>query len=205
VIEAVPSGGSGGTILVYSAAHIIRDGVVGLLPEGWRSRTEAVADVRDLAGRIVPGVASVIVDGDAPQAAEALVAAVAQGCSTVLILGGAAAAPETLALPDAILLRDELEPAGMRLALAAGRAGMRLVPRTLSVSLPAPAAPAGSELTDAARRVLELLAEGMRDAEIARELHISESAVRKLVQRTVQALGARTRYQAVAMINRASG
>jgi DNA-binding NarL/FixJ family response regulator len=43
----------------------------------------------------------------------------------------------------------------------------------------------------------------MRDAEIARELNLSESAVRKLVQRTVRALGARTRCQAVALAARA--
>ena len=42
----------------------------------------------------------------------------------------------------------------------------------------------------------------MRDAEIALAMNISESAVRKHVQRTVQSLGARTRYQAMAIIAR---
>ena len=40
-------------------------------------------------------------------------------------------------------------------------------------------------LEEQARRVLTLLADGQRDAEMARELSLSESAVRKLVQRTV--------------------
>ena len=65
---------------------------------------------------------------------------------------------------------------------------MRLVPRSLPATVAAVAAAErdGFALTDSGRRALVLLARGKRDAEIARELSLSESAVRKLVQRTVR-------------------
>jgi len=121
---------------------------------------------------------------------------------------------------DAILLRDELEPELVLLALTAERHGVRLVARGLDVISPGRTVPGVSGAnaltsagqgssgsgavadttasTDVANRALALLADGLRDAEIARILHLSESATRKLIQRTVRRLGARTRAQAVA-------
>jgi DNA-binding NarL/FixJ family response regulator len=79
---------------------------------------------------------------------------------------------------------------------------MRLTPRSMPTAPGAIEGAPGVALPDSARRVLELLSDGMRDAEIALELNLSESAVRKLVQRTVRAVGARTRCQAVAIAAR---
>ena len=100
--------------------------------------------------------------------------------------------------------RDEADPLTLRVALAAGRVGMRLVPRSFPATVTAVAAAerGGSALTDSGRRALVLLAQGKRDAEIALELSLSESAVRKLVQRTVRSVGGRTRCQAVAITAR---
>jgi DNA-binding NarL/FixJ family response regulator len=80
---------------------------------------------------------------------------------------------------------------------------MRLLPRTLPPSPSAPAEEGASPLGEQARRALALLADGYRYADMARELNLSESGVRKLVQRTVHDLGARTRCQAVAIAARA--
>jgi DNA-binding NarL/FixJ family response regulator len=190
---------AGAVVLVRSDSHVFRDGVAGLLPEPWRRRTRAVTVATDLDER--HAAAAIVVDGDAEAAATALTQARASGIPSILIVGSRRHAPEVLEAADAVLLRDELESLSLRLALAAGRAGVRVLPRTLPVQLAPPADPA-AELGDAARQVLALLAAGMRDAEIARELSISESAVRKLVQRTVRALGARTRSQAVAIVAR---
>jgi DNA-binding NarL/FixJ family response regulator len=105
---------------------------------------------------------------------------------------------------DAILLRDEVEARTLRMALAAGSLGLRVTPHNLALGAPGRAAAPDtvappSELSEPAQRALALLAEGKRDAEIAVELNLSESATRKLIQRAVRRTGARTRCQAVAV------
>jgi DNA-binding NarL/FixJ family response regulator len=201
--ESARSGPAVGGVIVFSGSELISDGVVGLLPRDWRERIAIVSDVPELRRRLAGQRAAVIVDGSGEDAAAAIRLTSVHGGSTILLLGPEANAlePDVLELADAIVDRDHAEPLTLRTALAAGRLGMRLVPR----SLPAPPASApalGPAVSDTARRALGLLAEGMRDAEIARELNLSESAVRKLVQRAVRAVGARTRCQAVALAAR---
>jgi DNA-binding NarL/FixJ family response regulator len=112
--------------------------------------------------------------------------------------------PALLERCDAILLRDEVGPETLRMALTAATLGMRLLPRALRPGAADGDGPPGRQaLGEPAQRALELLAGGLRDAEIARELNLSESAARKLIQRAVQRLGARTRSQAVAIAARA--
>jgi DNA-binding CsgD family transcriptional regulator len=198
-----------GAIVVFSSSELIRDGLVGLLPRAWRDR---IALARDLAGleRLLDGPrSSVIVDADTADAGPAVRITRLGGGSAILLVGASIRGldPELLDEADAVLRRDEAEPLTLRVALAAGRVGMRLVPRSLPAAVAAVAAVAaaerdGSGLTDSGRRALVLLAQGKRDAEIARELSLSESAVRKLVQRTVRSVGARTRCQAVAITAR---
>jgi DNA-binding NarL/FixJ family response regulator len=202
--EAGRSGPSVAGVLVFSGSELIADGIVGLLPRDWREQIVCVSELPELRRRLDGQRAAVIVDGGGEDAGAAIRLTAVHGGSTILLVGPER--PEldhdVLDLADAIVERDDAEPLTLRTALAAGRLGMRLVPR----SLPAPAVgtpPVAPSLSDIARRALELLAEGMRDAEIARELNLSESAVRKLVQRTVRAVGARTRCQAVALVARA--
>jgi DNA-binding NarL/FixJ family response regulator len=202
--ETARGGPSVGGVLVFSGSELIADGIVGLLPRDWRERITIVSELPDLRRRLDGQRAAVIVDAGGEDAAAAIRLTAVHGGSTILLIGPERTElePDVLDLADAIVDRDDAEPLTLRTALAAGRLGMRLVPR----SLPAPAAgaaPVGPALSDTARRALALLAEGMRDAEIARELNLSESAVRKLVQRTVRAVGARTRCQAVALAARA--
>jgi DNA-binding CsgD family transcriptional regulator len=204
--DATPSTPATGGIVVFSSSELIGDGLIGLLPREWRDR---VALARDLAGleRLLDGPrSSVIVDADTAGAGPALRITRVGGGSAILLVGASVRGldPELLDEADAVVRRDEAEPLTLRVALAAGRVGMRLVPRSLPADVAAVAAAErdGSALTDSARRALVLLAQGKRDAEIARELSLSESAVRKLIQRTVRAVGARTRCQAVAITAR---
>jgi DNA-binding NarL/FixJ family response regulator len=203
---ALPRDRSGeviGEMVVFSRSELIGDGLAGLLPREWRPRISVASDLAALERSIGPAWTSVIIAGDSPAATEAVRLTRARGGSAIVLLGSdrTELEPESLAQADAILERDETEALALRIAIAAGRLGLRLVPRT------APAAPSAEDvqiaaLSDTARRALALLADGMRDADIAGELHLSESAVRKLIQRTVRALGARTRCQAVAIAAR---
>ena len=60
-----------------------------------------------------------------------------------------------------------------------------------------------SELTPREKEILELLAEGITDREIAYRLGISAYTVRTHVKHVREALGARTRWEAVAKAYRA--
>jgi DNA-binding NarL/FixJ family response regulator len=193
---------------VFSVSEVIADGVVELLPREWREHVAIVASVQALAA--VLGRAAglpAIIDADAPDADEAVRCVRAAGAAAIVLLGPVAhrLATEALEEADAIIPRDEADEVTLRIALAACRAGMRLLPRAAPAGAQAPPGAAAIVLTESARRALVLLADGMRDAEIARELSLSESAVRKLVQRTVRAAGARTRCQAVAIASRSRG
>jgi DNA-binding NarL/FixJ family response regulator len=184
---------------------VIAHGLVGLLPGEWRDRAEIAADIPALELALSRPVTATVVDAghdDAPEAARltralegtviVLIASVQQNLSQALYEDAAA-----------IVVRDEVEPLTLRVALAAGRLGMRLLPRELPATASrAPEDSVKTLLGEPAQRALELLADGLRDAEIALELNLSESAVRKLIQRTVRRVGARTRCQAIAVVVR---
>jgi DNA-binding NarL/FixJ family response regulator len=94
---------------------------------------------------------------------------------------------------DGCLSLDAGTPAELRAALERAEAGDRRLPPELT----------GSDatqptLTERALQVLQRLAGGLQDDEIARELGISVSAVRKQVAVAQQRLPARTRTEAVA-------
>lgn len=63
------------------------------------------------------------------------------------------------------------------------------------------AKPAGN-LTEREHEILRLIARGARDREIAEELYISESTVKKHVQNVLRKLHARNRVEAVSRLNR---
>jgi DNA-binding NarL/FixJ family response regulator len=186
-------------VLVFSAHALLAQGVVQLLPEAWHDHA-TVAPGIDALGNAP--VSAVIVDLSTPHATAVAAATRAGGATVILLVPGAEQPlePELLELADAVLLRDEVEARTLRLALAAGPLGMRLLPRRVPLAWRMPdTAPAATEpLGDRAQRALALLADGLRDAEIAHHLSLSESAVRKLIQRAVRSSGARTRCQAIA-------
>ncbi|HEX4107798.1 MAG TPA: hypothetical protein VHX88_06660 [Solirubrobacteraceae bacterium] len=194
-------------VVIHSPRAVIAQGLVGLLPLGWRERAAIVPSAELLPGALGDSVVAVIIDGDAPDSLISARMARAHGACVVVLLRSETDAVDPLLLEqaDALVARERLEPLMLRLALAAGRVGMRLVPR----SLPAAAAPAAGDRApllrpgEPAHQALVLLAAGLRDAEIAHELSLSESAVRKLIQRTVRRAGARTRCEAIAAAIRA--
>ena len=192
-------------VLVYSGSPPIAEGVIELLPEAWRHRAQIAVDAAETAGSDSLDVA--IIDLATPGAADVVALTRTRGASVILLLARADAPidPELAREADAVLLRDEVEERTLRMALAAGSLGLRILPRALPLGAPSRgpgdpgdrARPAVTQ-SEPAQRALTLLAEGMRDAEIARELSLSESATRKLIQRAVRRAGARTRCQAVA-------
>ncbi len=179
-----------------------------LLPEPWRPGALVVSDATGpMQIETAPSddaPEAVVVDLSAPGAAE--MAGRIGECEAILIVLIASARERIDATvaehADAILVRDEVTPESLRLAFEAAALGMRLLPGALSSSSTGGVAGSGTtveSLGQPAQRAIELLADGMRDAEIARELHMSESAARKVIQRAVHRLGARTRSQAVAI------
>jgi DNA-binding NarL/FixJ family response regulator len=192
-----------GRVVVFSHSELIGDGLVGLLPRAWRPKISVASDLPTLERLIATTRPAVIIDADTSSATEAVQMTTAKGGSAIVLLGpdSPELEVELLDQADAVLQRDEIEALTLRIAIAAGQLGLRLVPRAPAAGDPASEL-AFSSLSDPARRALELLADGMRDAEIAHELHLSESAVRKLVQRAVRSVGARTRCQAVAIAAR---
>jgi DNA-binding NarL/FixJ family response regulator len=194
-----------GAVVVYSGSEVIAGGLVGLLPRAWRDQVATVTDLGELDRALALPRTDAIIDGDAAGAGDAVRMTRARGGTAILVLSSRSAhPPEVLDEADAVVHRDEAEPLTLRVALAAGKVGMRLLPRSWPTS-GATGADAQPVLLETPRQVLALLAAGMRDAEIARELNLSESAVRKLVQRTVRSVGARTRCQAVAIAARIGG
>jgi DNA-binding NarL/FixJ family response regulator len=191
-------------VLAYSDSPLTAEGIVELLPAAWRERVALAADPVSAAAAADGPLDAAIIDLGTDGAAEIVKLTRARGASAILLLASIDEAidPGLADAADAILLRDEVEARTLRMALAAGSLGLRVLPRALPVGGPVRAA--GDELAPAlalgepAQRALTLLAEGMRDAEIALELSLSESATRKLIQRAVRRTGARTRCQAVA-------
>jgi DNA-binding NarL/FixJ family response regulator len=191
-------------VVVFSTSAVVGHGVIGLLPTEWQRSATIVSEARRLEQLIGASPTPAIVDGDATGAAQAIRAIRSAGGFVVVLLGSGSQQlePGVLEDADAILLHAEVEPVALRVALAAGCLGMRLLPRALPPSAPVPQAQR-RPLSESGRRVLMLLSAGMRDAEMAHEMNLSQSAVRKLVQRTVHCMGARTRSQAVVMAARA--
>ena len=193
--------GSGPRVVVFCDREVIAHGLVGLLPDEWRDRAEIAADIPALEFALLRSVTATIVDAGHAEAAQAARLTRSRRGSVVVLIGSI---EQSLSLAlhedaDAIVVRDEVEPLTLRVAVAAGRLGMRLLPRALPPTASRrPEDAAQIVLGEPAQRALELLADGLRDAEIALELNLSESAVRKLIQRTVRRVGARTRCQAVA-------
>ena len=205
-LDARPAPRTGATargprVVVFCDRDVIAHGLIGLLPDEWRARAEIATDVAALEQAVLRGLTATVVDAGHADAPEAARFTRSRGGFVVVLIGSIAEPlpPILHADADAIVIRDEVEPLTLRVALAAGRLGMRLVPRTLppSASIVSEDAP-GNLPSDPAQRALGMLADGRRDAEIALELNLSESAVRKLIQRTVRRMGARTRCQAVA-------
>lgn len=185
-------------LAVFSSRALIGAGLRELAPEGWWVAARVLTDMPRLAEALDGGLDAVIVDGtsDAAQAAAEL--ADRRRCAVVAIVDDPSERGELLELASAALLRDRVDRSTLALALTAIGDGLRVIAEELP--LRATAVLVEAERVDPDARVtqaLSMLASGARDADIAAHLHLSESAARKLVQRAVHQLGARTRCEAV--------
>jgi DNA-binding NarL/FixJ family response regulator len=99
-----------------------------------------------------------------------------------------------LVLPDA-------PPEELAAAVAAAGQGLIVLPKTLTERLLQEPAPSVGELSEALtareREVLDLLAHGLKNAEIAGELHISEHTVKFHISSLYAKLGVNNRAEAV--------
>lgn len=190
-------------VTVYSTRPVIAAGIAEMLEhDPWRARTTICGALEDLTAALRGGMHAVVIDGRsrgadvAAQAGEAFLA-------TVIVLvdrPDAVVCAEAADAADAVLVRDEVDEALLSMALTAGLRGLQIRPRPMTSSAPVDVVP---PLARRELQALKLLADGCRDAEIASVLAISESAARKIVQRVVQRLGARTRCEAVTAALRA--
>lgn len=139
--------------------------------------------------------------GDDPAALLEHARRIAATVILVLDLSDAALIRAALAAgADGYMLVEQTNPDELRSTLEAAETGIRAIPPELHHARPGGAEPAA--ITDRCLEVLRLLAAGLHDDEIASELAISTSSVRKHVANAQQRLAARTRTQAVALATR---
>ena len=184
-------------LLVFSDRPLGGCGILGLMPAS--DRGEATSSFQGLATALETPADAVIVDADAAARRRALELIGDTNVPLVILLRDPACEARTpeLERAAALLARDELDDHVLATVLDAVTHGLRVLPAELPLVLPDQRARCGPPPGDRAMECLRLLSEGCRDIEIAEELHLSESAARKLVQRAVRDLHARTRCQAV--------
>lgn len=195
-LAAVPAAAP--AVLVYSDRELVAAGLSRMTRYEAGAAAITVSRPHALAAAL-PGSTSVIIDLEAEGAVEAAMLASRSNAAVVLIAAttGSTMPDSLLSVADAVLGADQLDQGALGFALSATRQGMRIIPRELGS--PIPSASGERRPGERALWVLSALGEGKRDGEIALDLGITESAARKIAQRAVQAMGARTRCQAVAM------
>lgn len=187
-------------ILVFSDRPVIGGGLVGLLPEHWREDAARHAEPGSFADALGDAASLAVIDNGAAGAVVCADLAVAGAVPYLLLLDrrDSRVRPVMLRAAGAVLLTAELSAETLALTISAAAHGLHVFPKGL-VPLPAGATGAPRPSADRMDTALMLLASGCRDAEIAATLNLSEGAARKLVQRAVGRLRARTRCQAVAV------
>lgn len=119
----------------------------------------------------------------------------------LVLLGPRGLGPEALRSGALGYLQREADGARLAAALQAAAHGLQVVDAPGSVDLEDDAVPVdearGDDLTPRELDVLQLLAEGLPNKEVARRLQISENTVKFHVNTILSKLGARTRTEAV--------
>ncbi len=100
-------------------------------------------------------------------------------------------------------IQDAVRAAHRGDAVLSPRMTRRLIDRYAAGRVPDPTPPPGyAELTGREREVLQLISQGRSNAEIARELFVSEATVKTHVTRVLMKLGLRDRAQAIVLAYR---
>lgn len=185
-------------MLVFSDRPVIAGGVLALLPAPWRRGATDHFDPDDFTVALADSPELALIDCAAAGAEACVKLAVAAGLPYLLLVEHRESDVVAAALPgaSAALLTQVVDRQTLGLAIDAIGRGLRLFPDGLvPLAQPARGQRPPPDRMDIA---LGLVASGCRDAEIAVTLDLSESAARKLVQRAVARLGARTRCEAIA-------
>lgn len=190
-------------LLLYVQRPVVERGVLGLLRKGTVARVQVCADARSALQALEQRAFAAIVDAAAGEADTVIAKARSASVPVALLVDSPRDRRQRrlARLADAVLRLADADADGLALALGAAGRGLTLRPgRAHLDALTEPDFDHAGEEGERSRALeaLSLVAGGLRDAEIAERLHLSESAARKLVQRAVHQLGGRTRCHAVA-------
>jgi NarL family two-component system response regulator YdfI len=200
-------------VFIVAASPLARGGLENLLAARGVSVVGRSASLESLFEQIVdvePDVVLVDASGDNAEALlDALVSSNLAAETTVMLLSGHSRpgwTGDALRAGVRAILPSEVSPEQLAAALEAAMAGLVVVhPSAIAVALPAPSAALSplaelaEPLTPREREVLEMLASGLVNKEIAAKLSISEHTVKFHVASILGKLGAATRTEAVSL------
>jgi DNA-binding NarL/FixJ family response regulator len=200
-------------VFIVAASPLARGGLENLLATRGASVVGRSAGLGSLFEQIVdvePDVVLVDASGDNAEALlDALVSSNLAAETTVILLSNHPRpgwTAEALRAGVRAILPSEVSPDQLAAALEAAMAGLVVVhPSEIAVALPAPSAALSplaelaEPLTPREREVLEMLASGLVNKEIAAKLSISEHTVKFHVASILGKLGAATRTEAVSL------
>ena len=200
-------------VFIVAASPLARGGVENLLATRGVSvvgRSGSLASLFEQIVDVEPDVVLVDASGDNSEAAlDALVSSNLAAETTVILLSNHPRpgwTAEALRAGVRAILASEVSPDQLAAALEAAMAGLVVVdPSEITVALPAPSAALSplaelaEPLTPREREVLEMLAGGLVNKEIAAKLSISEHTVKFHVASILGKLGAATRTEAVSL------
>jgi ATP/maltotriose-dependent transcriptional regulator MalT len=105
------------------------------------------------------------------------------------------------AAPDFAVAAAQVEPSRDALRALCERIGDRALARQADVKIRTPASTIDDQLSPREREVLGLIAQGLKNSEIAGTLFVSESTVKVHVRHILEKLNVKTRAAAIARVS----
>jgi DNA-binding NarL/FixJ family response regulator len=197
-------------VLVVSANPLVRGGLLALIDGMTELKTvgsAGVGEAASLASQLLPEVVLLEVGDGEPEELDAIarLTAAQPGLPVVALGSDQAPLPQALRFGASAFLPTGVDAPTLSLALFAAARGLVIIPRPDVAGLlheeerlePAVKAPAES-LTHRELEVLQLMARGLTNRQIARQLQISEHTVKFHAGAVLGKLSARSRAEAVA-------
>lgn len=193
-------------VLVVAAYPALRAGLLALLASD-PSLEPVVAEGADLGGESAAAPSAIVVDYSAGEPEEILsIAEVFSGAPLVMIGADPANDGPGIAAAPVAYLPSDIDAQALTAAVRAAAAGLIVLDPTIAgatgVHAHARASGEGESLTAREREVLTLVAEGLPNKAIARELNISEHTAKFHVGSLLGKLGAGSRTEAVTVATR---
>jgi len=188
-----------GDVVLYSDRPVIRAGLLEMLATDVLVCTLVCTRAHEALEVLGPATHALVLDAGSLAAPDVQRAAIAGAVPTVVLVDDRAGGGHlAVGRPSqAVLALSDIDAEALALALAAAARGLMVLSPDVAGSLAPTGTLAGHAGQDRLIEALALAAGGLRDAEIAVRMNLSESAARKLVQRAVHRMGARTRSEAV--------